>query len=190
MRIWSHTHLAILAAVFIATMPASAQQKGPSAAQKSDSTGALAKMKKTVDKMEDITWYTDKTTPETNNRNNIHLYIGQKSGNALLRIKYQYASDDWLFIRKFMIKTDSQKFDRDGRFERDHHHGKIWEWMDTPATKEDLQMVKAIISSKEATVRYNGAKYYDDRTISAAEKKAMQNVLDAYAALGGKEPLR
>jgi len=37
--------------------------------------------------------------------------------------------------------------------------------------------------SKHAVIRYNGSQYYRDRTITAAEKKAIQNVLLAYESL-------
>lgn len=82
--------------------------------------------------------------------------------------------------------ADGQRFER-GRvkFERDHD-SKIWEWYDENLTDADLQMIRAIIASKEAVIRFNGRQYRKDRTITASQKAALQNVLDAYKALGGK----
>jgi hypothetical protein len=37
----------------------------------------------------------------------------------------------------------------------------------------------------QTVVRFNGDTYYSDYVITAAEKKAVQNVLDAFVALGG-----
>jgi len=52
-------------------------------------------------------------------------------------------------------------------------------------TQETYSIIKAIINSKVAKIRFNGKQYYDDRIISQSEKKALQNVLLAYETLGG-----
>ena len=70
----------------------------------------MAKMVKKVDKIDDVTWYRDKTSPTTNRRNNVNLYIGQKGATVFLRLKFQYASDDWLFIEGVKVKADGEKF--------------------------------------------------------------------------------
>lgn len=46
-------------------------------------------------------------------------------------------------------------------------------------------IVKDVINSKAVKLRYNGKQYYKDRTISTKEKQGLQNILDAYEALGG-----
>lgn len=46
-------------------------------------------------------------------------------------------------------------------------------------------IVKAIINSKTAIIRHHGQQYNKDREITSNEKKALQNILDAYEALGG-----
>ncbi len=47
-------------------------------------------------------------------------------------------------------------------------------------------MIKAIISSKQAIIRFEGKQYRNDKVITPIQKKALENVLDAYLALGGK----
>lgn len=150
-------------------------------------SSALAKMRKSEDKIENITWYHDKTSPTYNNSNNIYLYIGHQIGSTWLRARFQYTSDDWLFIESITVVADGRKFERTGLFERDND-SRIWEWLDSSVSHDDLEMMKAIASSKDATVRYIGRQYRNDRTITAKEKAAIKNVLVAYAALGGKEP--
>jgi hypothetical protein len=157
----------------------------PKASNPGGLTTALQKMRKREDKIEGITWYKDRSTPDTNDHNNIHLYIGQKGTHVWLRWKMQYASSSWLFIKGFILVADGQRFEHRAQFERDNYTT-IWEWYDTPAGPQELQMVDAIKNAKDATVRYVGDKYHDDRKISSQEKQALSNVLAAYQALGGK----
>ncbi|MFH1962664.1 MAG: hypothetical protein ABIJ30_07310 [bacterium] len=151
---------------------------------------ALRKMRKEYDKIEEITWYYDKTTPRYDNRNNLHLFIGKtKDSLPWLYFRIRYSGDDWLFIEKYIIKVDDEKFEiipSYGEVKRDNSAGKIWEWY-TCAFRDKEHIVRAIISSKRAVIRYKGSQYYKDRTVTKAEKIALQNVLDAYKALGGKE---
>lgn len=87
-----------------------------------------------------------------------------------------------------MIKADDQRFDIDPDYsdvERDNGSGAIWEWYDYAAERSDVKLVQAVIASKKTILRYNGQQYYSDREITAAEKQALQNVLDAFVALGG-----
>lgn len=46
-------------------------------------------------------------------------------------------------------------------------------------------MIEAIIASKDATIRFVGQQYRDDKKITASQKAALRRVLDAYKALGG-----
>jgi hypothetical protein len=152
---------------------------------KASASTAIQKMRKKEDKIQGISWFMDKSTPDTNNRNNVHLYIGQKGTQVWLRLKLQYASDSWLFVKAYIVAADDKRFERRARFERDHHTT-IWEWHDTTAGPSELEIVQAIIAAKEVTIRYVGDKYYDDRKVSPQEKQALKNVLEAYLALGGK----
>jgi len=148
---------------------------------------ALQKMTKNTDKIEGIDWYRDKSSPAYNNQNGFFLYMG-KSGTVApwLRLRIQYYAEDWLFIESFIIVADGQRFERTGtKFERDND-SKIWEWYDENLSASDLQMIKAVIDSKEAVIRFNGRQYRKDKTITSDQKTALQNVLYAYKALGGK----
>lgn len=137
------------------------------------------------DKLENVTWYRDKTSPAFNNRNAFHLYFGEQGSRVWLRWRVQYYDDDWLFIRSFTVYVDGVPHEFSGSFERDHGSGNIWEWYDTSPGGRELSMIRSVISSKETVVRFHGQKYRADRKVTAAQKKALQRVLDAYAAKGG-----
>lgn len=158
------------------------------AAEKAKLASATSKMRKDVDSVREITFYADKSTTQYNNRNSFHLYIGQKVAQVWLRLRIQYTADDWLFIESFAIKADDRTYNVAPDYfdvERDNGNGAIWEWYDYAVERSDVKMVQAVIASKKTILRYNGQQYYSDREITAAEKQALQNVLDAFVALGG-----
>lgn len=149
---------------------------------------ATKKMRSETDTVRGITFYEDKTTTQYTNANSFHLYIGKNENRIWMRLRIQYTDDDWLFIENFVIKADDQRYNILATYsdiERDNASGSVWEWYDGPVELSDIAMVKAIIAAKSATLRYNGQQYYFDREITAAEKQALQNVLDAFVALGG-----
>lgn len=148
---------------------------------------ALGKMNRTFDRIENVAWYRDKTSPRFTNYNGFFLYIGKKEGGTpVLRLRVQYNADDWLFIQSFFVVADGRRFDYDpAAFERDNS-SEIWEWYDEIATQRDLNMVRAVIASREAVIRFTGRQYRRDKIITAGQKAALQNVLDAYTALGGR----
>jgi hypothetical protein len=147
---------------------------------------ALSKMHKKVDQIENVTWYRDQSSPRFSNYNGFFLYVGKKpAGDPWLRLRVQYNADTWLFIESFLVVADGRRFEyNSAKFDRDNS-SEIWEWYDENADTSDLEMIRAIIESKSAVIRFNGRQYRRDRTITAAEKAALKNVLDAYKVLGG-----
>lgn len=147
------------------------------------------KLRTKYDDVNEITWYYDKSTPYYANNNSFHIYMGkEKNGSPWLRFRIQYAADDWLFIENYTIKTDSTSYTIDtsyGEVETDNGYGGIWEWYDVPMTNLLYGIVKDVIKSKSVKLRHSGKQYYKDRTITEKEKQGLQNVLDAYKALGG-----
>jgi len=145
---------------------------------------AVQHLRKDVDKLEGVTWYHDKSNSRFTNVNSFRVYIGERRGFHWLRLRVQYAASDWLFIDSYFISVDGTKYRPSSMdWERDNGGGKIWEWSDTTPSDSDLRMTRAIIASKNATIRFQGSQYYKDRVIPKQEKQALQRVLDAYEAL-------
>jgi hypothetical protein len=147
---------------------------------------ALQKMSKKTDKVEGVDWYRDKSSPAHTNYNGFFVYLGKRASQPpQIRLRVQYNADDWLFIESFLIVADGKRFEYPAAtFERDND-SEIWEWYDEPASESDLRMIRAVIESKEALMRLNGRQYRKDKPITAPQKAALRNVLDAYKALGG-----
>lgn len=150
---------------------------------------ALSNTKTKIDEVQEITWYYAKTTTEYTDTNEIYAYLGKKEeAPPWLRLNFQYAGDDWLFIDRYIFKVDGETYTIEteyGEVERDNGGGGVWEWYDFGATSTDIDMLRAIATSTKTVLRYEGDQYYKDRTITATEKKALLTILDAYTALGG-----
>lgn len=140
---------------------------------------ALGKMSKRFDAFQDITWYKSPTSTKYRNANAFYLYFGVSNGSpAGLRLVIQYYADDWLFINSAKVNVDGVIYSvESSEWERDNDSD-IWEWIDVPLS--DRSLIQAIIKSKSAVIRFEGNQYYDTRTISPTQKRALRDVLDAY----------
>lgn len=139
----------------------------------------LNSFKKKEDEFEGSIFYRDPRTPYYTNVNFIYPYIGQKNDNYWLRLKFQYASDDWLFIEKGILLIDGEKFNITGNWETDHNSG-IWEWLDIQVRESERMILDKLINSKLAKIRYEGRQYHDDRTITSKEKSIIKKTLEIY----------
>jgi len=161
-------------------------------ADKKRLASATGKLKKDFDEVEGITWYTDKSSPVYVDRNSLHAYIGVKDGTAWLRIRIQYTGDDWVFIDNYRINVDGTNTDIATSYYtivRDNDYGRVWEYYDGPVSALEYGLLVSIADSDKTIVRHQGSEKRYDRTVTAKEKQAIKNVLDAYEALGGTPPL-
>lgn len=152
---------------------------------------ATKNMRKKYDDMNEITWYRDKTSPKYNNYNGFFGYFGNSNtGSPFLRLRIQYAADDWLFIERYVIKVDGVTYEIEeekyGEIETDNGYGGIWEWLDRAVSKKEMEIMKAVSNGKDVKIRFIGKQYYKDKTINSTQKRALRNVLDAFEAMGGK----
>lgn len=134
---------------------------------------------------DNIEWYTPKSAPKYTNRNALYCYFNtnnEKPGN--LRLRMQYYSDDWLFIRNIIFSVDGVAINyQPQKMERDNGDGYIWEWFDDSA---NTALVTAISNAKEVKMKLNGNQYHDIRNVSKDQIKSIKQTLDLYKAMGGK----
>lgn len=71
--------------------------------------------------------------------------------------------------------------------ETDNGDGYIWEWFDEPImTSEEVSLVKALASAKNAKIKFIGRQYYDIKQIPKSELESIKNTIDLYIAMGGE----
>ncbi len=151
---------------------------------------AVDKMYTAFDVAKDITTYYDKTSPRYNNVSGFYLYFKKdgKSGQPSdLRLKIQYTSMQPLNIQSYQFQADDYSFRLvPQRVEMDHDSHDTWEWCEIPINSDIYKLVNRIISSNSTIIRYVGRGNYTENEVSAEQKDALKNVLDAFKALGGK----
>lgn len=149
---------------------------------------AVRKLNTEVDKVEGVTWYKHPNQPRyLNSRSTVYLYIGRRDqGRPWLRMKVQYAADDWLFVDSVDAWHDGIKEPLvTGYFERDNNTS-IWEWVDVSPQDYQLLVLESLANADEAILRFNGQQYRRDVTLSSADKRALREVLEAYEVMSGK----
>lgn len=151
-------------------------------------TKTLKPLKVSKDEFEETAFYYGNSKPYSNT-NNLYAYMPYSKGKLPgLRLKLQYAGDDWLFFNKAELKVDERKMEIKGlgSVDRDNSGGKVWEWVDLDISSSNFQSInnltvmRMVASSKKTTLRLSGDKYRKDRTISPKEKRSIKMVLDAY----------
>lgn len=146
---------------------------------------AVAAMAKSYDDVEKITWYRDRSSPDGVWRTGVYLYIGDKNDRAWLRLKAQYAAENWLFVRRALFVIDGDKAGMlTGSWQRDNSSS-IFEWLDVEMSAEQMHLLRQLLVAKAVTVRFEGDKYFKDYKLTAAELKALKSVVAAYKELGG-----
>ncbi|MGM1048415.1 MAG: hypothetical protein ACQEXX_20060 [Bacillota bacterium] len=161
------------------------------AAEKERQKAATAQMRTRSDEVTGYTVYEDKTSPKYINQNGFLAYFAMDDNKVpVLYARFQYTGDNWLFIKNYTIKADDQTFTINPNYSevrRDNQVGSVWEYHNVVVTKDTYEMINAIINSKKTVIRSQGDERKQDRTVTDQEKKALQNVLDAFKAMGGTD---
>lgn len=150
----------------------------------------LSQMNTKKNEFDEITWHSDKSSPEYSDVYAFYLYYGTNSDGSAngLRLRVQYTSDDWLFFDSFKVLADGKTQTLyPEEVERDNGGGSIWEWSDEPLEtyNEGEQLIADIINSKDAKIRFEGDQYYSIKPITQQQKQALKNVVFAFVANGG-----
>lgn len=161
-------------------------------------TQSEAKVKKILkglrvktDDFEEVSFYYGGGVIPYTNINRLFLYMPYKDGSRpSLRMKVQYAGEDWIFWNEAELKVDGEKMSLlgMGTVDRDNDGGKVWEFTDSRVDRNsmddenNLRVIREVATSKTTTIRLSG-KYRNDRTITNSEKKAMREILEAYDSI-------
>ncbi len=153
---------------------------------------ASAKFTIEQDKVEGVTWYTSKTQPYyADTRSFVLPYIGVKSGQPWICIRYHYTGDSWVFWNTLKIVIDGQKYEKSvPYFDIIHDNDtEVWEYYDVAFNARagldtaDLKMLRQIADSKETIIRFQGDSGSYDLTVLQKDKDAIRDVLNLYEAL-------
>lgn len=102
----------------------------------------------TKDEFSDRVWVKPKSAPKYTNRNATYCYFMTVDGvPSNLRFRFQYHSDNWLFIRNMIFNIDGENFRIAPDMETDSGNGgRIWEWCDemvyNSSLADDMEVTK------------------------------------------------
>jgi hypothetical protein len=145
----------------------------------------LSVLRKSYDEMRETTWYYSYKSPRhTWERSAIFPFLlFNKNGVPLLILKIQYVSSSWLFVKHCILRIDGENtilYPETNTVHRDNEAYKIWEWFSLIiGTPQQYQMLKSLIVSEKAKLRFEGNEYYHDLTITSKDKKAIKDILVA-----------
>lgn len=144
-----------------------------------------SKFREKVDEFQNVTWIYHKSSPQYTNRNACYFYFYIKDGKASnFRFRFQYYDDDWLFIKNMIFRIDDENITISPDMERDNNSD-IWEWCDVHFSEVGIPFITKMANANSVKVRLNGRQYYDTRTLTKEQIKAMKETLEYYYALGG-----
>lgn len=135
-------------------------------------------------KPESGTFYIPKSAPRYANENGVYLYFSLIDDKAVnLRLKYQYFSDDWLFIQSAIFLVDGKSFEVIPSSVETDSDTEIWEWFDEPI-ENTPGLASALENAKSVKVKLIGRQYHDIKIMTPKQLKAIKNTLKLYKAWG------
>lgn len=138
------------------------------------------------DEFENYTWVIPKNSPKYIDVNGIYCYFALNGTTASnLRLKIQYAADDWLFIQSYKFSIDGMTYDyTPDNIERDNDSS-IWEWSDKRLDMYDQSLINALLMAKKAKIRFVGKQYHKDKTITQQQLLSIKRTVQLYRVMGG-----
>lgn len=139
------------------------------------------------DDIENLAFYYDKTTPEKY-ATGIHIYFGSTNGELCrgFRICYIYKGKRELNFNRVVINVDGEVSEiialYDGK-DTERIKGGVIEKYDNTLDENFLKKVAKFASAESVKVRFKGEGGRFDYEMSADEKQAFRNVMEAYQML-------
>ena len=151
---------------------------------KSEYDSALLRMTKKNDEIRRVTYYIPSIMPVyMNSRCAVLPYLAEKGNNFYMKLRYNYAGNDWVFFKKVIIDIDgSQQYRSFSYFSinRDNAGWMVGELIDVDVDAKDIDMLRKIATSNKTVVRFEGDNYYHDYELTANDKSAIKDVLIIY----------
>lgn len=149
---------------------------------------AMSRLQIDKDSVENRTWYQPASYPKyINSRTFMLPYLGEKDGQVWMRLVFDYAGDDWIFMDQAIINIDGEvaatvSFDY-GDVQRDTAFGaKLSEVADIAPTDSQIEMLRKVADSTTTTIRLKGD-YQRDFEVPAKDKQGIKDILAVYDSM-------
>lgn len=182
---------------FVRDSTALANKRAQEARERAEKEKTIARCSKLFrvqsDEFSSTNWYYPLSAPRYVNKNACYCYFSYSGSTAHnFRFRFQYYADSWLFIESMIFNIDGTNYQIEPEMNRDNN-SMIWEWCDELVFKKatsdfrvpDEDFIKRLGSAKSVKVKLNGMHYYDTKTLTSSQIKAIKDAYDYYVALGG-----
>lgn len=132
--------------------------------------------------------YVPKDSPDRPKSNALYCHFEQVGDSVVnLRIRLQVENKEWLFFKHCQFLIDGNVYDYyPGNTEFNvGTPGNVCEWFDESVNENNIQIVKALSSAKEAKVRIIGRHYSKIVVFSKEQLQSINNTLALYIAMKG-----
>lgn len=150
---------------------------------------ALSRLVSEEDKVEKIVYYKPSIYPKYKNSRTYFLpYLATRDNACMLHIKANYYNGDWVFWNKIVVAVDDERYEMkpgwlDTISQDIDDSGNVVETYDfSSLSSKDVDMLRAIVNSKETTIRFQGADRKYDFKLKDSDKQGIADVLNAFDA--------
>jgi len=149
--------------------------------------GPYFKIKK--DEFEKCIWYTPRTILKQKYYGILFYFMDTADGPKNMRVKLQYAWQDWIFFYKVKILIDGKDYEYVPKeVRRLVGNGTVQEYSDESATTMGNDMLKALYYSKEIKIRFIGKDFSHSKKLGKRQVGNIKRSFDMFKALGGDLP--
>ncbi|WP_161604290.1 PDZ domain-containing protein [Roseiconus nitratireducens] len=138
------------------------------------------------DTISGVTTLEPREKPNITRGSGFYAYAVAKGGQKDTFIRFYRSGDDWLFMKRFEIRSGGETYLESRGFfdvERDNSAGRVWEYCDVPFAGDVKEALQAMMQGSPATLRFSGEQYREDHEVSEIELYDTMAVIAAAEAL-------
>ena len=110
-------------------------------------------------------------------KSGIWLYLGFKEADPYLRFRVEFHGQHWLFVESFKIAADDYRWQSPSYAFKRRAVGGVEEWIDIPATPNEVALARKLSQAEKAVVRFRGSEYNEDVELTPDQKDAIVKIL-------------
>lgn len=110
----------------------------------------------------------------------IRLYISLKDAAPYLRFTARYRGQYWLFANSFKVAADDYRWQSPPYTFKRSVAGGVEEWIDIPATPNEIAWAQKLARAQNAVVRFQGSEHNKDVELTPDQKDGIAKVLRLY----------
>lgn len=136
-------------------------------------------IEESYDEFTQITWY----TPESDEWQNIYVYIGVKEELNWMRLVVKYNEKDWIFFESVYLLYDQNvkkiNFDYSDKESKVSDYGYVLEYIDISINDDLINYLDNFSKADVSKMRLSG-QFNKDIVITDLEKKGIRLIIDKY----------